>query len=202
MYNNINTARFVDSFHVEAHSGCINILCLNNEQIYELKEQVPFIDVVRRLDAGDWDDHLFLGMKIIHKLGYSDYASSAQETLIIWRWLIASLFFLDQKEKNGSIIAPSLKGPEVESAIYIGKSGGMNIFPATERFAMANNIEAALIERYGVEQGTANAINFYIAMRSDDGELSDLGREILSSLHDEFVIQIQEKGIPEWPAEH
>jgi hypothetical protein len=78
----------------------------------------------------------------------------------------------------------------------------MNIFPATERFAMANNIEAALIERYGVEQGTANAINFYIAMRSDDGELSDLGREILSSLHDEFVIQIQEKGIPEWPTEH
>lgn len=202
MHNKINNARFVDAFHVEAHSDFINILRLNNERIYELQEQVPFIDVAGRLDAGEWDEHLFLGMKIIPELVCSDYAISAQETLIIWRWLIASLFFLDQKEKNGSIIAPGLKGPEVESAIYVGKHGGMNIFPATERFAMANNIEAALIERYGVEQGTANAISFYIAMRSDDGELSEMGREILSSLHDEFVIQIQEEGIPEWPTEH
>lgn len=196
MHNKINPHQSVDAFHVEAHSGFINILRLNDERIYELQEQVLLTEAARRLDAGDWDKHLFLGMKIIHELGYSDYATSAEETLIIWRWLIASLFFLEQKERNGS------EGTELDSAIYIGKHGGMTIFLVTERFAMANNIEAAFIERYGVEQGTANAITFYIAMRDDNGELSELGREILSNLHDEFILQIQDSGIPESPTAH
>lgn len=202
MHNKINPTQSVDALHVEAHSGFINILRLNNQRIYELQEQVPFTQVASRLDAGDWDEQLFLGMKIIHEWGDSDHATSAEETLIIWRWLIAAIFFLEQKEMNGSTVAHNFNGEEFDSAIYVGKHGGMNLFPAAERFAMANNIEAALIERYGAEQGTANAISFYIAMRGDNGELSELGREILSGLHDEFILQIQDSGIPESPTAH
>jgi hypothetical protein len=34
------------------------------------------------------------------------------------------------------------------------------VYPFAERLAMANNIEGAMIERYGIEQGTENAIVF------------------------------------------
>jgi hypothetical protein len=57
----------------------------------------------------------------------------------------------------------------------------MVVYPFAERLAMANNIEGAMIERYGVEQGTENAIVFYRAMLdAERGELTPFGRETLA----------------------
>jgi hypothetical protein len=43
-------------------------------------------------------------------------------------------------------------------AIYSNGNAGMVVYPFAERLAMANNIEGAIIERYGVDQGTENAM--------------------------------------------
>ncbi|MGS4773350.1 hypothetical protein ACN4GD_26625, partial [Klebsiella pneumoniae subsp. pneumoniae] len=82
-------------------------------------------------------------------------------------------------------------------------TAGIVVYPFAERLAMANNIEGAMIERYGIEQGTANAIVFYQAMiDTERGELTPFGRETLAELHDGFVADLNENGLPEMPAAH
>ncbi|MBA1413765.1 hypothetical protein G9G97_29915, partial [Klebsiella pneumoniae] len=61
----------------------------------------------------------------------------------------------------------------------------------------------AMIERYGIEQGTANAIVFYQAMiDTERGELTPFGRETLAELHDHFISDLQQNGWPEMPLTH
>ncbi|CAK8737736.1 hypothetical protein SODG_006605 [Sodalis praecaptivus] len=86
--------------------------------------------------------------------------------------------------------------------MYRGEYGGMSLYLAAVRLAMANNIEGALIEKYGPEQGTINAIQFYAAMRDENGGLSDMGREVLCELHDSFIKELNESGMPEAPTAH
>lgn len=77
------------------------------------------------------------------------------------------------------------------------------ITASAERLAMANNMEGAMIERYGIEQGTANAIVFYQAMiDTERGELTPFGRETLAELRDGFIADLNENGLPEMPAAH
>ena len=77
------------------------------------------------------------------------------------------------------------------------------VYPFAERLAMANNIEGAMIERYGTEQGTENAIVFYQAMiDTERGELTPFGRQTLAELHDNVIADLNENGLPEMPAAH
>ena len=88
-------------------------------------------------------------------------------------------------------------------AIYSNGKIAIPVYPIAERLAMANNIEGALIERYGTEQGTENAIMFYQSMLDvDAGELTTAGREILAELHDGFIDDIEQNGLPEAPVAH
>ncbi|VFS47787.1 hypothetical protein [Budvicia aquatica] len=79
----------------------------------------------------------------------------------------------------------------------------MAIYRLTERLAIANNIEGALIEKYGADQGTRNAISFYISMiDAGTGSLSGVGSELLTSLHDGFIQNLNANGLPTAPAAH
>lgn len=94
-------------------------------------------------------------------------------------------------------------GTSSQVAIYSNGNAGMVVYPFAERLAMANNIEGAMIERYGVEQGTANAIVFYQAMiDTERGELTPFGRETLAELHNSFIAELDENGWPEMPLAH
>lgn len=94
-------------------------------------------------------------------------------------------------------------GTSSQVAIYSNGNAGMVVYPFAERLAMANNIEGAMIERYGVEQGTANAIVFYQAMiDTERGELTTFGRETLAELHNSFIAELDENGWPEMPLAH
>ncbi|MBK1779379.1 MAG: hypothetical protein IPZ45_24420, partial [Escherichia coli] len=88
-------------------------------------------------------------------------------------------------------------------AIYSNGKAALPVYPFAERLAMANNIEGALIERYGVEQGTEKAIVFYQAMLDTErGELTPFGRETLAELHNSFIAELDENGWPEMPLAH
>jgi hypothetical protein len=93
----------------------------------------------------------------------------------MWRWLIAATFISEMKRENGTTTVTEADGTS-SLAIYSNGTAGIVVYPFAERLAMANNIEGAMIERYGIEQGTANAIVFYQAMiDTERGELTRSG---------------------------
>ncbi|EFA6070760.1 hypothetical protein C5063_001431 [Escherichia coli] len=195
------------TFHAEATPDGVNIMHRSNDGMTERVETVSYIDAVNRLDAGDYDDKPDEGM-FIHlaiasggNQGYFDYTS--QHHVIMWRWLIAATFISEMKRENGTTTVTEADGTTSKVAIYSNGTAGIVVYPFAERLAMANNIEGAMIERYGIEQGTANAIVFYQAMiDTERGELTPFGRETLAELHNSFIAELDENGWPEMPLAH
>lgn len=172
----------------------------------ETVQLISYEDAVNRLDAGDYDDSsagydIHLAVAEGGNCGYFDF--TAQHNVTMWRWLIAATFVSEMKRENGTTTVTEPDGSASQVAIYSNGKAGIVIYPFAERLAMANNIEGALIERYGTEQGTENAIVFYQSMLDvEAGELTPAGREILAELHDGFIDDIEQNGLPEAPVAH
>jgi hypothetical protein len=117
-----------------------------------------------RLDAGEYDDTPDIGYAIHFAVadggarGWFDF--TAQHNVTMWRWLIAATFISEMKRENGTTTVTEADGKSSLVTIYSNGTAGIVVYPFAERLAMANNIEGAMIERYGIEQGTANAIVF------------------------------------------
>jgi hypothetical protein len=189
-------------YHVENTPDGIKISQHTADRLYAHVDLIPYADAMTRLDAGEWDDDLDLAFEIARKWGQSDYNYTHNDALLLWRWVIAFAFNCEQRVANGTVTVEWRPGEFRECAVYQGEYGAMNLYLSTERFAMANNIEGALIEKYGTEQGTLNAIEFYAAMRGENGGLSEMGRKVLSELHDGFIKELNDSGMPEAPTAH
>ena len=189
-------------YRVEATADGVNIMRSNHKGIFEYVDLVPFSDVMRRLDAGEWEEEITLSFDIIKAWGSSRKSATDSDLLLLWRWLIATAFIREQREENGTERVEWRSGEFKDCAIYVGEQGSMNLYPLAERLAMANNIEGALIERFGPEQGVKNAIEFYKMMVGNDQGLSKVGREILADLHDSFIEQLNREGLPTAPTAH
>lgn len=194
------------NYFAEATPDGVNIMARNDAGICEPVALITYEDAVSRLDAGKYDDDLSTGYAIHHAVadggarGWFDF--TAQHNVIMWRWLIATVFVAEMELKNGTTSVTE-EGMESQVAIYAEENGGIVIYPMSERLSMANNIEGAMIERYGTEKGTENAIMFYQAMLdADAGELTPFGRETLVELHDHFISDLKANGWPETPVAH
>lgn len=98
----------------------------------------------------------------------------------MWRWLIATVFMLEMREENGTVSIIDDTGNPSEVAVYSNGIVAMPLYPVAERLAMANNIEGAMIERFGIESGTERAIIFYRAMMDvEQGALTPFGQKRL-----------------------
>lgn len=167
---------------------------------------IGYEDAVNRLDAGDYDDtsagyDIHLAVAEGGNCGYFDF--TAQHNVTMWRWLIAATFVSEMKRENGTTTVTESDGTASQVAIYSNGKAGIVVYPFAERLAMANNIEGALIERYGTEQGAENAIMFYQSMLDvEAGVLTTTGREMLATLHDGFIADLEEHGMPEAPLTH
>ncbi|NVB61681.1 hypothetical protein, partial [Salmonella enterica] len=175
--------------------------------MYEHVALITYEKVVVGLDAGEYDNKPDEGFALHFAVadggarGWFDFTSQHEVTM--WRWLIAATFVSEMKRENGTTTVTEPDGTSSQVAIYSNGNSGMVIYPFAERLAMANNIEGAMIERYGTEQGTESAIAFYRAMLDVDyGELTAFGRETLAELHDHFIADLEENGWPEMPAAH
>lgn len=194
-------------FHAEATPHGVNIMTRNDAGIYEHVAHINYEKVVVRLDAGEYDNKPDEGFALHFAVadggarGWFDF--TAQHNVIMWRWLIAACFVAEMKRDNGTTSVTEADGTTSQVTIYSNGNAGMVVYPFAERLAMANNIEGAMIERYGVEQGTENAIVFYRAMLdAERGELTPFGRETLAELHDHFIADLDENGWPEMPLAH
>ena len=196
-----------DVLHAEATPHGVNIMTRNDAGGYEQFALISYESAVNGLDAGEYDDKPDIGYAIHFAVadggarGWFDF--TAQHNVIMWRWLIAACFVAEMKRENGTTSVTEADGTASQVAIYSNGTAGIVVYPFAERLAMANNIEGAMIERYGVEQGTENAIVFYRAMLdAERGELTPFGRETLAELHDHFIADLNENGWPEMPAAH
>lgn len=194
-------------FHAEATPHGVNIMTRNDAGMYEHVALINYEKAVVRLDAGQYDNKPDEGFALHFAVadggarGWFDF--TAQHNVIMWRWLIAACFVAEMKRENGTTSVTEADGTASQVAIYSNGTAGIVVYPFAERLAMANNMEGAMIERYGIEQGTANAIVFYQAMiDTERGELTPFGRETLAELHDGFIADLNENGLPEMPAAH
>ncbi|MCD5731640.1 hypothetical protein [Klebsiella pneumoniae] len=196
-----------DVLHAEATPHGVNIMTRNDAGGYEQFALISYESAVNRLDAGEYDDTPNIGYAIHFAVadggarGWFDF--TAQHNVTMWRWLIAATFISEMKRENGTTTVTEADGKSSLVTFYSNGTAGIVVYPFAERLAMANNIEGAMIERYGIEQGTANAIVFYQAMiDTERGELTPFGRETLAGLHDGFIADLNENGLPEMPAAH
>lgn len=196
-----------DVLHAEATPHGLNIMASSDAGGYELVALISYESAVNRLDAGEYDDTPNIGYAIHFAVadggarGWFDF--TAQHNLTMWRWLIAATFISEMKRENGTTTITEDDGKSSLVTFYSNGTEGIVVYPFAERLAMANNMEGAMIERYGIEQGTANAIVFYQAMiDTERGELTPFGRETLAELHDGFIADLNENGLPEMPAAH
>ena len=191
----------------EATPDGVNIMTRNDAGIYEHVAIITYESAVSRLDAGEYDDTPDIGYAIHFAVadggarGWFDFTTQHNATM--WRWLIAATFVSEMKRENGTTTIKEDDGKSSLVTFYSNGTEGIVVYPFAERLAMANNMEGAMIERYGIEQGTANAIVFYQAMiDTERGELTPFGRETLAELHDGFIADLNENGLPEMPAAH
>lgn len=195
------------SYHAEATPHGVNIMTRNDAGIYEHVCLVPYSDAVTHLDSGRYDEIPDEGFALHFAVadggarGWFNF--TPQHEVTMWRWLIAATFVSEMKRENGTTTIKEDDGKSSLVTFYSNGTEGIVVYPFAERLAMANNIEGAMIERYGVEQGTEKAIVFYQAMLdAERGELTPFGRETLAELHDHFIADLDENGWPEMPAAH
>lgn len=196
-----------DLLHAEATPHGVNIMTRNDAGIYEHVAIITYESAVSRLDAGEYDDTPDIGYAIHFAVadggarGWFNF--TPQHEVTMWRWLIAATFISEMKRENGTTTIKEDDGKSSLVTFYSNGTEGIVVYPFAERLAMANNMEGAMIERYGIEQGTANAIVFYQAMLDTErGELTPFGRQTLAELHDGFIADLNENGWPEMPAAH
>lgn len=171
---------------------------------------IGYSAAIRELDSGRYDRSLSKGLDmlacIMEAVESNWIALNIEKQIIVWRWMVVTIFLSEEREKNGTVEIQNDEGGIDTAVIYSGKSGAISVYPGTDRFALANHVEAIAIEKYGREEGLPLALRMYqqmVEVHPDKGfVLSAFGRESLNMLHDSFIEQLQTDGMPDMPVMH
>jgi hypothetical protein len=161
--------------------------------------------VVKQFDGPRFDSRNSEGLRwlacIMDAVSAGWVSLGAEKELILWRWLVATVFINEEKDKNGTIEIPNEDGGVDIAVIYSGNKGNLSIYPGPLRFSLANHVEGIAIEKYGVCEGSALALRMYqdmvIAAPGYGFRMSPFGREGLEMLHDDYIGEINTNGMPE-----
>ncbi|MDM3329382.1 hypothetical protein OGX69_16260 [Citrobacter sp. Cb130] len=165
---------------------------------------------VKQFDGSRFDSRNSEGLRwlacIMDAVAAGWVSLGAEKELILWRWLVATVFINEEKDKNGAIEIPNEDGGVDTAVIYSGKKGNLSIYPGPLRFSLANHVESIAIEKYGVCEGSALALRMYQDMViADPGcgfRMSLFGRKGLEMLHDDYIGEINANGMLEMPVMH
>lgn len=160
---------------------------------------------VKQFDGSRFDSRNSEGLRwlacIMDAVAAGWVSLGAEKELILWRWLVATVFINEEKDKNGTIEIPNEDGGVDIAVIYSGKKGSLSIYPGPLRFSLANHVEGIAMEKYGVCEGAALALRMYQDMViADPGygfRMSPFGRKGLEMLHDDYIGEINTNGMPE-----
>ena len=165
---------------------------------------------VKQFDGPRFDSRPSEGLRwlacIMDAVASGWVALHVKKELILWRWLVATVFINEERDRNGTVDIPNESGGVDTAVIYSGKKGDLSIYPGPLRFSLANHVEGVAIEKYGVEKGSKMALRMYQDMViADPGagfRMSPFGREGLEMLHDDYIGMIKTSGMPEMPVMH
>ena len=171
---------------------------------------IGYSGAIRQLDGGQFDKNLPDGMRLLSYVWEAErnglLTLNLEKKVIVWRWLVVTIFINEEHEKNGTVAVSNDEGGTDIAVIYTGKNGSMSIYPGPVRFSLANHVEGCAIEKYGIETGLELALRMYqdmLTITPEQGfKLSAMGRESLEMLHDEFIEMINTEGMPDMPVVH
>lgn len=153
---------------------------------------VPVADIPRRVSACEFAEHGGLSLRLLALWLEETPVHSDEDALCFYRWLIAVLF-INEHTHDGE-------------ALFLHGSHALPLALDTLQVVMANNIEDALIGRYGSAQGTINTVVMYQQMVDAPAgcppPLSVMGRELLEDLHIAFINDIANHTAPAAPVVH
>lgn len=195
----------------EVKGNSIVYFCQNADDNEEaIKTESPDA-VIHELDSGVYDDDLPSGMRLVAALwtggGEKCFELSAEQSLILWRWVVAAVFIGEMEDLHGLVKVPDEHGEPVLAAVYCGEYGGIVVYPGSERFALANHIEGLAYEVYPADQAPIMATMIYRIMVEKDPErtglrMSEQGLHGMALLHDSFIEALKTEGIPATPVAH
>lgn len=185
--------------------GIITTLVDINGEVIE-RNLIQYADAIRSLDKGDYDEErpasLRIAAVLLEAQAAGFYKPDNEAVTIFYRWLVADIFIRTMEEENGTAPVQQPDGSVIDAPVYIGEHGAMVVYPFVERLALAKNIEAAAFSHPGVNNGYVMATNVYQSMIDEDFSLSERGREMLETLHDGYIQDVIENGLPPEPATH
>lgn len=206
-----NTRQHIKIIRAEVKGNSIVYFCQNIDGIEEaIKKESPET-VIHELDSGIYDGDLPSGMRLVAALwtGESEkcFELSTEQSLVIWRWVVAAVFINDMEDLHGLVEVPDEHGKTMLAAVYSGEHGGIVIYPGSERFALANHIEGLAYEVYPADQAPVMATMIYRTMVEKDPErtglrMSEQGLHGMAMLHDGFIETLKTEGIPAAPVAH
>lgn len=171
---------------------------------------IGYSSVISQLDDGRFDNPLSEGFGVIAELSLAEingwFKPSAEQQVNVWRWLVAGVFIVEQMKANGTVEVDQGDGTTAHAVRYVGEQGGIVVYPVTERFSLARNIEELAFEQFTHDNPHQKALMIYQSMleASPDGgmTLSTWGRDAMTTLHDGFIQMLNTEGMPAAPTAH
>lgn len=174
-------------YYAEATPDGVKVYQKYSDNKYHEQEVIPFADVLTRADDGEWDDNRSLALRLLTEWPGIPENHSTHNLVMLYRWLVADAYVADLVALNGA-------------EEFHGQHGGMVTSRKIERLAIANNIEGAAIERYGIEEGARLTVQFYQKMlevkNGNIHGISTFGRDTLNELHEGFLQAYIVEGLP------
>ncbi|MEY0303125.1 hypothetical protein AB7W11_14530 [Providencia manganoxydans] len=163
------------------------------------QEAISYSEALDALNEGSFDGDLLLGFELVLAISKGErdafFNPTNQQRVILWRWIVAASFVMEQADNNGSHQADNGKGGKITAAVYRNKYAALTIYAASERLLLANHLEGAAYDHYGAENGAIMAVAMYrdfINLEPKQGcRLSDRGSEMLAILHDDLIRAIE-----------
>ncbi|HEQ1858617.1 TPA: hypothetical protein VEO38_002160 [Providencia alcalifaciens] len=164
------------------------------------QDAISYTEALDALNDGSFDGNLILGFELVLAISKGEvngfFKSTIEQTVILWRWIVAASFVMEQADNNGFHQAEDGKGGTTIAAIYSNERASLTVYPSSERMLLANHVEGVAYEHYEPEYAPSMALRMYrdfINLEPKQGcRLSDRGREGLSMLHDDLIQAIED----------
>lgn len=163
------------------------------------QDAISYADALEALNDGSFDGDLLFGFELVLAIckGERDgfFNSTHQQLVILWRWIAAASFVMEQGDNNVIHKMDNGQGQIVTAAIYLNEHAALTVTAASERLLLADHVEGIAYENFGANDGAIMAVKMYkdfIDLEPKKGcLLSDRGREGLSILHDDLIRVIE-----------